>query len=130
MRTEHKHLSPATMVSRLLTNHVNDLAQEHGFRQKLEHNHDWGIILRDTSLDITLFHRFIGERDLDNLIVRLVPHEGFGKDFYRQQQQTYYLSFPIVRQVRLNSNGLPRDVEIQFIRYFRGMYQQSLKQLR
>ncbi len=131
MRDQQKHLSPATMASRLLTNHVNDLAQEHGFRQKLEFNHDWGI-----NFGVALMDNILGNLtllytgDLDNFIIYLAPHEGFGEDFYRQQSQNYYRSYPILRQVRLNPNGLPRDVERQFRRYFRGMYQQSLKQLR
>ncbi|MCX7344042.1 MAG: hypothetical protein NT128_07910 [Proteobacteria bacterium] len=121
MRAQHKHLSHSTMSSRLLTNHVNDLAQEHGFRQKLEFNHEWAIEFRESFMQ-RVWGACIVYRDTE-------VSEGFGEDFYRQPQ-AYYQSNPILRQVLLNPNRLPQDVELQFIRYFWKMYWNSLKQLR
>ena len=126
IRAEHNHLFSSTMANRLLTNHVNDIAQEYGFRQKLEFNHGWGINFRET------FMQYILCTCVEDPDVVLLPDvsEGFGEDFYGQQSQAYCQSYPIFLQVRLNPNGLPHDVERQFIRYFSSMYQQSLKQLR
>ena len=122
LRTQHKHLSPATMASRVLTKHINDLAQAYGFRQQLEFNHDWGF-------EETFIQRML-RTCIEYVDVVLLEPDGFGEDFYRQQSIAYYQSCPIVRQVRLNPNGLPRDVEIEFMWYFIGMYLNSPRQLR
>ena len=130
MRTQHSDLSASTMASRLLTKYINDLAQEHGLRQKLEHNHDWAINF--SPIRYSLFKQtWAFDKDFDDIIffpiynIQLV----LTADTYRQQSQTYYQTYPVHLQVRLNPNELPRDIVKQFRRYFKKIYNEARMQL-
>lgn len=127
MRTQHKHLLHSEMASRLLTGYINDIAKEYGLRQKLEHNHDWGIVG-----NFFQFIIYIEETPLSMLFNEAplsMSFLVFGVDSYRQEREAYYKSYPILMQVRLNPNGLPLDVAKQFRRYFRQIARAAHQQL-
>ena len=129
LRAQHKHLSASTMVSRLLTKHVNDLTQQYTGRVLLESNHDWGIKLTNLHA-YKLYEEYLGaiifKCEFEPICIDYSTLSETPEDLYQQQKEAYYQSYPIVRQVRLNPNGLPLEIMKKFKRYFKKMYLESL----